>query len=206
MMAGVIAPRLAHRLGSLPSLPILVALAGAASYAMLGVKAWWASAVLLLAASTCNTTSIITVVSLRQQVIPQALQSRVNTTARMIAFGAGYAAGATAAGGLAERMSAVGALRIVFVALVVAAVLAGATMPRISKLRGPSPHPPTMVEPQARLPCGRAGQGRPSACSPSASWVRQDAIDRGEAEGLTTQKRERLEAAGGGERPATDGA
>jgi hypothetical protein len=137
--AGIVAPRLVQCLGSLPALRVLVPLAAAASYAMLGVKAWWGAAVLLLAAGTCSTASIITVVSLRQQVIPQALQSRVNTIARMIAFGAGYATGALAAGGLADRMGAVGALRIVFLALVVAAVLAGVAMPRITRSRAPSP-------------------------------------------------------------------
>jgi MFS family permease len=131
VMAGVIAARLANRLDSLSSLRILIALAAAASYAMLGVDTWEAAAVLLLAAGTCSTAGVITVVSLRQQIIPQALQSRVNTTARMIAFGAGYATGATVGGVLAEQMSAVGALRIVFSALVIAAVLAGVVMPRI---------------------------------------------------------------------------
>jgi predicted MFS family arabinose efflux permease len=129
--AGVIATRLANRLDSLTSLRILIALAAAASYAMLGVDTWEAAAILLLAAGTCSTAGVITVVSLRQQIIPQALQSRVNTTARMIAFGAGYATGATVGGVLAEQMSAVGALRIVFSALVIAAVLADVVMPRI---------------------------------------------------------------------------
>ena len=135
--AGLVAPRLADRFGPLSALRVLVPLAAVTSYALLGVKAWWAAALLLVAAGTFNTAGVITVVSLRQQVIPQELQSRVNTTARMIAFGAGYATGATVAGGLAERMDATGALRIVFLALVAAALLAGVVVPRISKSQVP---------------------------------------------------------------------
>jgi len=135
--AGFVAPRLADRFGPLSALRALVPLAAVTSYAVLGVRAWWAAALLLAAAGTFNTAGVITVVSLRQQVIPQELQSRVNTTARMIAFGAGYATGAAVAGGLAERMGATGALRIVFLALVAAALLAGVVVPRVSKLQVP---------------------------------------------------------------------
>jgi len=134
VMGGVIAPRIARRLNPLSAIWILVALAATASYAMLGARPWWAAALLLAAAGTFNTAGVITIVSLRQQLVPRELQSRVNTTARMIAFGAGYATGAALAGGLAERLGAVSALQIVFLALIVAA-LTGAVMPRIGRLQ-----------------------------------------------------------------------
>jgi transposase len=38
------------------------------------------------------------------------------------------------------------------------------------------------------------------------NWVRQDAIDRGEQDGLTTQERARLHPAGTRQRKASDGA
>jgi predicted MFS family arabinose efflux permease len=136
VMAGVVAPRLARRLDSLSAIWVLAPLAATASYAMLGARPWWAAALLLAAAGTFNTAGVITIVSLRQQLIPAELQSRVNTTARMIAFGAGYATGATLAGGLAERLGATRALRIVFLALITASLIA-AVMPRISRRQTP---------------------------------------------------------------------
>lgn len=136
VMGGVVAPRIARRLDSLSAIWVLAPLAASASYAMLGARPWWAAALLLAAAGTFNTAGVITIVSLRQQLIPPELQSRVNTTARMIAFGAGYATGATLAGGLAERLGAASALRIVFLALITASLIA-VVMPRISRWQTP---------------------------------------------------------------------
>lgn len=136
VMGGVVAPRIARRLDPLSAIWVLAALAATLSYAMVGARPWWAAALLLVAAGTFNNASVITIVSLRQQLIPPDLQSRVNTTARMIAFGAGYATGAALAGSLAEQLGALSALRIVFLALVVAALIA-AVMPRISRWQAP---------------------------------------------------------------------
>ncbi len=135
VIGGVVAPWIARRLGALPAICVLVPLAAVASYAILSVKPWWAAALLMVAAGTFNTAGVITIVSLRQQIVPRVLQSRVNTTARMIAFGAGYAIGAALAGSLAGRMGAAGALRIVFLALI-ATTLVCAAMPR-SSVQGP---------------------------------------------------------------------
>jgi Transmembrane secretion effector len=122
--AGLVAAGVGRRFGPSLAVKILVPAGTAAAYMTLAVSSWVVAAALLVVAMTCNTAAVVTVISLRQQVTPARLQSRVNTTARMIAFGACYATGAMAAGTLAERLGVVTAMRMLFAVLVIATLVA----------------------------------------------------------------------------------
>jgi len=74
----------------------------------------WLGIVLLGCWALCNTLIVINGIALRQQVTPDQLQARVNTTARMIAWG-GQPFGAAAGGALAEALGVRTALLIVAV-------------------------------------------------------------------------------------------
>jgi MFS family permease len=75
------------------------AFADTVSYALVALGLWQA----------CNTLVVVNGILARQQATPDELQGRVNTTARMIAWG-GQPLGATLAGGLAELYSVRAAL------------------------------------------------------------------------------------------------
>jgi MFS family permease len=105
-------------LGASLALPHLVRLASA-TWVLLGAlainvltlealavsPALAASVPLLVLWSAAYTTVIITSVSIRQQLVPDALMSRVNATARMLAVGLGVLAGAGLGGVLADQLS-----------------------------------------------------------------------------------------------------
>jgi predicted MFS family arabinose efflux permease len=81
----------------------------------------WAGVVLIGIWQLCNTLIIINGIALRQQVTPDHLQARVNTTARMVAWG-GQPFGAAVGGLLAELFDVRSALLIVAVGVLISAV------------------------------------------------------------------------------------
>jgi MFS family permease len=112
LAASLLLPMLARRFpvgritlaGLLAHLGALVALALATSL--------WAGVALVGLWQLCNTLVIINGIALRQQVTPDHLQARVNTTARMVAWG-GQPFGAAVGGALAEAFDVRTALLLV---------------------------------------------------------------------------------------------
>lgn len=93
----------------------------------------WAGVLLIGLWQLCNTLIIINGIALRQQVTPDHLQARVNTTARMVAWG-GQPFGAAAGGALAEAFD----VRVALL-LVAGGVALSAVYGWFSPLRDPAP-------------------------------------------------------------------
>ena len=90
-------PRLSRRLEPVP-LAVAGLVAGAVLAGLLAAASSYVVALVLLTAwSTAHTGVVLNGISTRQQLTPDALQARVNTTARMVAWG-GSPVGAVAAG------------------------------------------------------------------------------------------------------------
>jgi hypothetical protein len=119
--AGKIATLATRAWSSNVAMKILVPLSLVLGYAMLLVPIWWVAAILLGLSSGLGLASVILAVTLRQQAIPDALQSRVNTLGRMLAFGLGYTVGAVIAGSLGQAIPIEAALAWVLLLRVAAA-------------------------------------------------------------------------------------
>lgn len=103
-------------IGSLSLTPVLVA-------AVALVQDFWPALVLLLGVQLMVTVTILNGISTRQLLTPQHLQSRVNTTARMVAWG-GAPFGALVAGAVAQTTSVALALLVLTLPVSASAVLA----------------------------------------------------------------------------------
>jgi MFS family permease len=119
-------------IGLFAHLTTLIALALAPTF--------WAGLVLIGIWELCNTLIIINGIALRQQVTPDHLQGRVNTTARMIAWG-GQPFGAAIGGALAEVLNVRAALLIVAVGVGLSALLGW-----FSPLREPAAGPESVID------------------------------------------------------------
>jgi MFS family permease len=101
-------------IGLLAHLVVLVAVALAPTL--------WAGVIFIGLWDMCNTLVVINGIAIRQQVTPDHLQARVNTTARMVAWG-GQPFGAAAGGVLADMLGVRPALLLVAVGVGLSAVL-----------------------------------------------------------------------------------
>jgi predicted MFS family arabinose efflux permease len=131
LAAATIYPPLARRLGeirvALGSLP-LAALTGV----VLALSRHWAVAVVAIAAwGLPVTVAILNAITLRAKVTPDRLQSRVNTTGRMLGFGAGTPLGAVVGGLVTGAYGPTVALYVSAAVLLVVALVAW-----LSPLRG----------------------------------------------------------------------
>lgn len=100
LIASVSLPRLLRE-----TTPARVALLALPVSALLGLttpiwNSWWLGALFLLMWSVAYTMVAINSISYRQQVAPEHLLGRVNTTARMLSWGLGWTGGAFVAGAL----------------------------------------------------------------------------------------------------------
>ncbi|WP_166355944.1 MFS transporter [Phytoactinopolyspora limicola] len=124
VVGSVVMPRLVYRVGGVRTALICLPLSGAAGamtaasghwvLGMLAIAAWGA-AYLVIAANS---------VTLRQQVTPEPLMSRVMTVGRMTSFGAGFPAGALTVGLLADRIDVGVALLVCQISIAVATAVA----------------------------------------------------------------------------------
>ena len=144
LAASLVLPQLVRRFpvgritlaGLFAHIALLVALALAPSL--------WAGVLLIGLWQLCNALIIINGISLRQQVTPDHLQARVNTTARMIAWG-GQPFGAAVGGLLTEAFDIRAALLLVAGGVAISALYGW-----FSPLR--EPELPRAVEPAAEAP------------------------------------------------------
>ncbi|WP_051426273.1 MFS transporter [Jiangella gansuensis] len=120
----VLVPRLVRRFGGVRAALLVLPAAGGAGLAI-SLAQSWLPGILALAAWSMMYILIATIsVTLRQQVTPEPLMSRVMTAGRMATFGVGYPLGAVLAGMLASRFDTDTTILICQLSLVVAALVA----------------------------------------------------------------------------------
>ncbi|MCO1581513.1 MFS transporter [Crossiella sp. SN42] len=124
LLAAKLVPTLSRRLG--PARLALRALPASLLCGLLVVFSshWLLGAVAAVAWGTAYTTVVINAITFRQQVTPDELQGRVNTTARMLSYGLGQPLGATLAGVVAVAASPSAGLAAAVGVLAVGVVLA----------------------------------------------------------------------------------
>ncbi|WP_433273497.1 MFS transporter [Actinosynnema sp. CS-041913] len=127
LLASRLLPRLTERWGgarlALAGLPLSLLCAGSAL-----LSTHWAPAcAAAIAWGTAHSTVVLNAITYRQRMCPPELQSRVNTTARMLSWGLGQPAGAALAGGAAVLAGPRAGLAAGGAVLLVGVVLAWAT-------------------------------------------------------------------------------
>ncbi|GAA1337045.1 hypothetical protein GCM10009660_18450 [Catellatospora bangladeshensis] len=127
LLASRLLPGLAARWGgarlALGALPVSLLCAGSA---LLSTH-WLPACAAAVAWGTAHSTVVLNAITYRQQVCPAELQSRVNTTARMLSWGLGQPAGAALAGSAAVLAGPRAGLAAGVAVLLVGVVLAWAT-------------------------------------------------------------------------------
>lgn len=86
--------------------------------------AWWLASIALLAWSVAYTLVVVNAISYRQEVSPEPLLGRINTTARMLSWGLGWTGGAVLGGVLAGPLGVRPAMVVLGTLEVVACVVA----------------------------------------------------------------------------------
>lgn len=99
---------------------------------------WLAAGLAAVAWGTAHSTVVINAITYRQRVCPPELQSRVNTTARMLSWGVGQPLGAALAGAVAVAAGPRAGLAAGAAVLLAGVVLAWATPPLRRAARGPA--------------------------------------------------------------------
>ncbi|WP_162606239.1 MFS transporter [Jiangella asiatica] len=124
VIGSFLVPRLMLRYGGVRAALLVLPVAAAAGIA-LSLARSWLPGVLTVAAWSLFYIMIATIsVTLRQQVTPEPLMSRVMTAGRMATFGIGYPLGAFLAGVLASAVDTTTAILVCQLSLVIAALIA----------------------------------------------------------------------------------
>ncbi|WP_165358776.1 MFS transporter [Haloactinopolyspora alba] len=124
VVGSVVVPMLVRRFGGVRAALLILPVAAVSGLA-LSLPSTWLPAAVLVALWSVMYIMIATIsVTLRQQVTPEPLMSRVMTAGRMATFGVGYPVGALLAGVLATRMDADDAILACQASLLLAAVIA----------------------------------------------------------------------------------
>ncbi|RIQ13273.1 MFS transporter [Jiangella rhizosphaerae] len=124
VVGSVLMPRLMHRFGGPRAALIVLPFAAAAGVAVALAESWLPGALAIAGWSLMYLIIATISVTLRQQVTPEPLMSRVMTAGRMATFGLGYPLGAVVAGALASALDTDEAVLVCQLSLVVAAVIA----------------------------------------------------------------------------------
>ena len=72
-------------------------------FVLIAVSVWWLAAVILVAYIFCHTAQYMSVITLRQRIVPSSYLSRVNAATRVVSYGAGTVGGAALGGYLATQ-------------------------------------------------------------------------------------------------------
>ncbi|MEO7060827.1 MAG: MFS transporter [Lapillicoccus sp.] len=142
--AAALSPRLLRRLGAARLTLVAMPFSALAGVGAVAVTSWVAAAAMLVVWGVAYQLVIINAVTYRQTVTPEHLLSRVNTTARMLAWGLGWSVGALAAGALAQVVPVRSAMFVVVCSGVLAAVVGW-----VSPLRHGDPAEPAELAPPA---------------------------------------------------------
>ncbi|WP_158564183.1 MFS transporter [Jiangella anatolica] len=124
VVGSILMPRLMHRFGGARSALIVLPFAAAAGITVALAQSWLTGALAIAGWSLMYLVIATISVTLRQQVTPEPLMSRVMTAGRMATFGVGYPLGAVAAGALAGALDTDRVILICQLSLVVAAIVA----------------------------------------------------------------------------------
>jgi predicted MFS family arabinose efflux permease len=72
-------------------------------FVLIAVSVWWLAAVILVAYIFCHTAQYMSVITLRQRIVPSSYLSRVNAATRVVSYGVGTVGGAALGGYLATQ-------------------------------------------------------------------------------------------------------
>ncbi|MFG2473051.1 MFS transporter [Streptomyces canus] len=72
-------------------------------FVLIAVSVWWLAAVILVAYIFCHTAQYMSVITLRQRIVPSSNLSRVNAATRVVSYGVGTVGGAALGGYLATQ-------------------------------------------------------------------------------------------------------
>ncbi|GAA1874382.1 MFS transporter [Lapillicoccus jejuensis] len=133
--AATASARLQRRLGATRVCLLAMPLSAAAGIAATLTRSWVVAALVLVAWGVAYQLVLVASITYRQTVTPEHLLSRVNTTARMLAWGVGWSLGAVAAGALAGGLGVQRTMLVLACASVLAALLGW-----LSPLRSGDPH------------------------------------------------------------------
>ncbi len=123
VVGSILMPRLMHRFGGARSALLVLPFAALAGVAVALAESWVSGALAIAGWSLMYLVIATISVTLRQQVTPEPLMSRVMTAGRMATFGVGYPLGAVAAGALAGTVDTDVAVMVCQLSLVVAAIV-----------------------------------------------------------------------------------
>jgi hypothetical protein len=118
--ASLLTPTLLRRFGSARLTLLAMPISAAAGLVVAASTRWETASAVMILWGLSYQLVIINALNYRQQVTPEHLLSRVNTAARMLAWGLGWTAGSTAAGALAQIVG----IRVAMLTMVSAGVLA----------------------------------------------------------------------------------
>jgi predicted MFS family arabinose efflux permease len=124
VIGSILVPRLMHRFGGVRAALVVLPFAALTGVALALAEDWLAGALAIVAWSIAYVAIATISVTLRQQVTPEPLMSRVMTAGRMVTFGLGYPVGALVAGALAGVVETDEALLLSQLSLAVAALIA----------------------------------------------------------------------------------
>jgi predicted MFS family arabinose efflux permease len=124
VLGSILVPRLMHRFGGVRAALLALPFAAVTGVALGLAQGWVAGALAVTAWSIAYVVIATISVTLRQQVTPEPLMSRVMTAGRMVTFGFGYPVGALVTGALAGALDADDAVLLSQLSLAVAAVVA----------------------------------------------------------------------------------
>lgn len=124
VIGSILVPRLMNRFGGVRAALLMLPFAAGTGVALALAHDWVAGALAITAWSIAYVVIATVSVTLRQQVTPEPLMSRVMTAGRMVTFGFGYPVGALVTGALAGVLDTEDAVLLSQLSLAVAALIA----------------------------------------------------------------------------------